>query len=182
MRSDAPAVQVSFATPVFLNEVKNLDFSFTVSEELTPEFDRPMRELIVPVDPYEKCYYNRPQDFSGYIDNFDAQLFALHIDGQAAGYLAISRHWNGFALIEDIAIDRAFRQRGCGRQLMAAAQQWAREKSLNGLTLETQSNNVAACLFYERQGFRLGGIDRDLYRAMDPQKPEIALFWYFWFH
>lgn len=176
-----PDVSISFATPSFLIDVRTLDFSFTVSQEIKPEFDRPLSQGICDVEPYEKRYFNQPQDFSGYIDNQDAQLFAAHVDRQAAGYLAISRHWNGLALVEDIAIGKGFRQQGCGRLLMDKAQEWAREKSLSGLTLETQSNNVAACLFYERYGFRLSGIDRDLYRALDPLTHEIALFWYLWF-
>jgi ribosomal protein S18 acetylase RimI-like enzyme len=47
-----------------------------------------------------------------------------------------------------------------------------------GLMLETQNNTHAACLLYEKHGFRLGGIDRFLYRGIDPRSREIALFWY----
>jgi len=51
-------------------------------------------------------------------------------------------------------------------------------ENLPGLMLETQNNNLAACAFYEKHGFRLGGIDRCLYQGLDPQSSEIALFWY----
>jgi len=45
--------------------------------------------------------------------------------------------------------------------------------------LETQHNNVAACRLYARHGFRLGGVDLDLYRGLPhPGRHEIALFWY----
>jgi streptothricin acetyltransferase len=54
-------------------------------------------------------------------------------------------------------------------------------QGLPGVRLETQSNNVAACRFYERQGFVLKGFDADLYRGEMPGTREIALFWYFWF-
>lgn len=53
-------------------------------------------------------------------------------------------------------------------------------KILSGLTLETQSDNVAVCLFYRRQGLRLSGINRDFYRAFDPLTHEVALYWYLW--
>jgi ribosomal protein S18 acetylase RimI-like enzyme len=55
---------------------------------------------------------------------------------------------------------------------------WAREKNLPGIRLETQSNNVAACRFYYRYGFRLGGFDRQLYAALGMEHPEVALYWY----
>ena len=44
--------------------------------------------------------------------------------------------------------------------------------------LETQNINVAACLFYARCGFVLGGYDRFLYRGLTPETDEIALYWY----
>jgi streptothricin acetyltransferase len=44
--------------------------------------------------------------------------------------------------------------------------------------LETQNDNVPACLFYERCGFTLAGFDRNLYRALRPDTEEIALYWY----
>jgi streptothricin acetyltransferase len=47
--------------------------------------------------------------------------------------------------------------------------------------LETQNINVAACLFYQRCGFTLGGFDRYLYRGLDPSTEEVALYWYLLF-
>jgi streptothricin acetyltransferase len=47
--------------------------------------------------------------------------------------------------------------------------------------LETQNTNVAACLFYRRCGFELGGFDRFLYHAIHPDSDEIALYWYMFF-
>lgn len=56
---------------------------------------------------------------------------------------------------------------------------WAEAVGLNTIRLETQSNNVAACRFYQRFGFVLGGYDRYLYCRMDPDvSADVALFWY----
>jgi hypothetical protein len=48
---------------------------------------------------------------------------------------------------------------------MDRAVSWANEQGLPGIRLETQSNNVGACRFYERYGFELAGYDRHLYSA-----------------
>lgn len=34
--------------------------------------------------------------------------------------------------------------------------------------LETQNNNMAACRYYHRYGFELGGIDHLIYRGLAP--------------
>ena len=61
---------------------------------------------------------------------------------------------------------------------MDRAVAWAIERGLPGIRLETQDNNVPACRFYEAYGFHLGGFDCDLYRGLDGETKEIALFWY----
>jgi ribosomal protein S18 acetylase RimI-like enzyme len=78
------------------------------------------------------------------------------------GYLAISRNWNGYALIDDIAVNSSARRRRVGSALLEAGAAWTLEQKLPGMMLETQNNNVTACFFYERHGFVLGGIDRFL--------------------
>jgi ribosomal protein S18 acetylase RimI-like enzyme len=65
--------------------------------------------------------------------------------------------------------------------LTLRAIEWAKEKGLPGLMLETQNNNVAACHLYESCGFELGGFDRNLYKGLHPDTKEIALYWYLFF-
>ena len=81
-------------------------------------------------------------------------------------------------LIEDLAVDRSVRRSGIGSLLMDIAAEWTKELGLPTIRLETQSNNVPACRFYQRYGFKLGGFDRYLYSALDLQRHETALYWY----
>lgn len=180
MSENPSPLSVVPASEALIAVLAELDYSFEVTEELAAVFDRPVADCLTPVEAYEKHYFNDPQQFSRYIDSMDGALFIALLAERAVGYLAVSRNWNGLALVEDIAVDRHMRQSGCGRALMDAAVQWAREKNLSGLMLETQSNNVAGCFFYEKYGFELAGIDRALYRALNPQRSETALFWYLW--
>jgi len=86
---------------------------------------------------------------------------------------------HGVALyLEDITVKTAYRRQGIGRALVNRAIDWTRSRQLPGIMLETQNNNVAACRFYERCGFELGGFDRHLYGALHPDTREIALYWY----
>ena len=105
------------------------------------------------------------------------QVWARQISNRVDG---TQRNWNRF-VYEDIVVDRSFRRCGVGQTLMARARQWAQERCLAGLMLETQDNNVGACEFYEACGLRLGGFDTRLYKGLDPNTNEAALFWYLLF-
>ncbi|MFD0712789.1 GNAT family N-acetyltransferase [Paenibacillus sp. GCM10027626] len=105
-------------------------------------------------------------------------IYAAFAGEQAVGRIVLTRHWNHFAYIEDIAVDKRFRRHGIGRRLIYQAAQWAEKHGLAGLTLETQTNNVPACKFYERCGFVIGGFDAYLYRGIPQHRDEVAVYWY----
>jgi len=48
-----------------------------------------------------------------------------------------------------------------------------------GIMLETQNNNVKACRFYESCGFVIGGVDFHVYKGIDPDSREAAVYWYY---
>ena len=75
-------------------------------------------------------------------------------------------------------MDVKFRRQGIGKQLILQAQRWAQDRSLAGIMLETQDNNVSACKFYESCGFQLRGFDAYLYKGINIHTDEIALYWY----
>ena len=60
--------------------------------------------------------------------------------------------------------------------LLKVAETWAQDKSLIGLSLEAQNDNVIACRFYEKEGFVLGGADTMKQHA-NPNI-DITLYWY----
>ena len=100
------------------------------------------------------------------------------MDGQIAGQIILRENWNNFAYIEDIAVDIKFRRRGIGEELILWAKGWAQAKGLAGIMLETQNNNRPACKFYKHCGFQLAGFDRYLYKGIDKDSNEVALYWY----
>ncbi|QRY67564.1 GNAT family N-acetyltransferase [Ensifer sp. PDNC004] len=170
------AVNVAPADGRFVSDFAGCDFSFEITSEALP-FTGPGLRDIAPVERYIKAYESDPDELVAAAGP-DAALFAARLDGRLAGYIALSKTWNGFAEVDDIAVDSNARRAGVARALMDRAVLWARERGLPGIRLETQSNNVAACRFHERYGFELAGYDRHLYSALTPGTHEIALFWY----
>jgi len=148
------------------------------SERVLRSEQNTIRYSVIAIPPYEKTYPPNQIEYDAYIRNPEQCVFLAHCDGALAGELIVRRWWNNFAYLEDITVKTAYRRQGIGRALVNRAIDWARSRQLPGIMLETQNNNVAACRFYERCGFELGGFDRHLYRALHPDTREIALYWY----
>jgi len=163
-----------------IKDAYGFDDSFLVESELALfAEDGVVRYQIVPVPPYRKRYSRDAQDdLSVHLKAPDKAVFLAYLDGSVAGRVLLSEGWNRSAWIEDLAVDVRCRRAGVGRALMDRAVAWAIERGRSGIRLETQNNNVPACKFYEAYRFHLGGFDRDLYRGLDEETTEIALFWY----
>ena len=131
---------------------------------------------IVSVKPYEKDYPAEDVNYS--FEGSDPTIFFAEVDGKLAGCIRMLKWWNQFAYIEDISVNPEYRGLGIGRRLLEHGIQWAREDGYPGIMLETQDNNVPACKLYQSVGFVLGGFDRFVYKAINPDTIETALYWY----
>lgn len=166
-----------------LHDANKCDADFTVDSKLVLRAEnRVIRYSILSVEPYQKRYVFEEKDYNSYISNPNKTVYFAYADGQLAGQINVAKHWNDYAWIDDFAVDTRFRLRGVGRALMQKAVDWAKEKNLPGIMLETQDVNALACRFYEKFGFKLRGFDTYLYKGLNPATDEIALFWYLIFN
>jgi streptothricin acetyltransferase len=100
--------------------------------------------------------------------------------GRLAALLDVEREgWHHAARLWNIAIDRRYRRQGLGRELVRRALAWARSENLRAVWLETQTNNLPACRFYQAMGFMLCGIDDHFYSNSDIGLNEVAIFWWY---
>ena len=176
------SITVRPAVAADIAELEQRDFRFTIDAILTGPFDGPDLTLTArPVPPRDKTYPFDKTALREGVGGGDSSLFVAQArEHMPVGYLLLSRAWNGYASIDDYAVDRAHRRLGAGRLLLDAAIAWTRMQGLPGVRLETQSTNVAACRHYADYGFTLEGHDRALYRALHPDSDETALYWYLW--
>ncbi len=128
------------------------------------------------VEPYERDYAAEDVEYG--FDNDSATIFFAEVDGKLAGRIRMLKWWNQFGYVEDIVVNPEYRGMGLGRQLLERGIQWARDNGYPGVMLETQDNNVPACTLYQSCGFVLGGFDRNVYKAINPDTKETALYWY----
>jgi ribosomal protein S18 acetylase RimI-like enzyme len=109
---------------------------------------------------------------------FFAEVGAMHASPLLAGRIRMLKWWNQFGYVEDLVVNPEYRGLGIGRKLLERGIQWARENDFPGVMLETQDDNVPACMLYQSCGFVLSGFDRNVYKAINPNTKETALYWY----
>ena len=162
-----------------LHQINQCDASFTVDSKLIMSAKNgKISYTLVSVSPYTKQYEIEETDFKIFISNPDRIVIFAYANDELAGQVRIMKYWNGYAYIDNIAVDTKFRRQGVGRALIERAIEWARTKGFPGIMLETQNNNVAGCKLYESCGFELRGFDTHLYTGLNPNTDEIALYWY----
>ncbi len=165
-----------------IGDVGQIDGQFVIDSQLLLQAENnQIRYTVIDLTPAKKRYAKEEIDYSTYLGDPTKVIFLAYVDGDIAGRIILRKNWNKYAYIEDIAVDEKFRRRGLGRALIDQAIQWARQMGLPGLMLETQSNNVQACRFYESCGFLIGGFDNLLYGGLDVATDEVAVFWYLLF-
>ena len=76
--------------------------------------------------------------------------------GMISCQLVISSAEGGWSLlVEDLIVNRQDRGRGVGRELLAAAAAWGRERGARRMQLLADRNNNQALAFYRSQGLDL---------------------------
>lgn len=127
--------------------------------------------------PYEKFYPGDDVQYENYIGNSEQTVYFYYDGVECAGQIRLKKYWNRYAFVADIAVSQSSRGKGIGTKLIQKAVEWAREKNLGGLMLETQDVNLLACRFYHKLGFQIGGVDTMLYANFD-SADEKGIFWY----
>lgn len=162
-----------------IHHIDQCDSSFTVDSKLILNAENgKISYTVVELPPYTKQYQADKTDHSAYISNPDKTIFLAYVDAELAGQIRVTKYWNAHAYIDDLAVDTKHRRQGVGRALIERVIEWAKAKGFPGIMLETQNNNVPACLLYKGCGFELRGFDTHLYNAINPNTNEIALYWY----
>jgi ribosomal protein S18 acetylase RimI-like enzyme len=99
------------------------------------------------------------------------------VDGERiVGFVCTSwQFWNRRVVLWHIYVDRAYRGQGLGHRLLDQVYARANRQQALAIFLETSNLNVPGVAWYERQGFRLGGLDTTLYNGTEAAE-EMALY------
>lgn len=82
---------------------------------------------------------------------------------QTVGLAIFKEQWHQYIYLEDLKVNGQYRRRGVAQALLAAAEEVAKSKNYKGFWTIGQNNNLAACLFYVKYGFEIGGLETKVY-------------------
>ena len=172
------AIKIQPLTEQSITIINDTNESFPIIGKVLPRF-------FDGIWSYEEQLYDTPSeirfpddklDWSTYIDSSEKIILLAFHENECIGQIRLVKDWNRLAYIENIAVRSSFRKSGVGHLLLEAAEAWAKEQSLIGLSLEAQNDNLIACRFYVKEGFVLGGVDT-LKQSANPEI-DITLYWY----
>ncbi|AZN43905.1 GNAT family N-acetyltransferase [Paenibacillus albus] len=164
--------------PEWIKDINVTNEPFNLFGRVVPQFQNGSwsYEEILFDESRETCFPEDRLNWNDYIGQENKALF-LAYDGQACvGQIRLIRDWTRFGYIENIATIQAYRRSGVGKMLLDQAEAWAKDKQLIGLSLEAQDDNLAACRFYAKHGFVLGGVDT--LKQSGNANIDATLYWY----
>jgi len=137
---------------------------------LLAELNRYVHELHVAAEP--ELY--RPYDsnaiaavFATWIDGEDREFLVAERDGETVGYASVQvlrrpahtfAHARASVLVDQLAVVPAARRSGVGRQLMAAAEEYARSHGIARVELDVRGFNQQAIDFYRSCSYEVDKI------------------------
>ena len=77
----------------------------------------------------------------------------------------------------DLKVNRNYRRHNIGEMLIEKSKEIAVKHGYNGLYTQGQDNNLAACLFYIKCGFVIGGLNTNVYKGTK-QEGEADIYFY----
>ncbi|KAL7794382.1 acyl-CoA N-acyltransferase [Trichoderma ceciliae] len=174
-------MEIRRATRLTKEDISDRDFSFEIFAEVGKPYESLALDGKITTNPLNVARKDFGFDESEFenIKEPDGALFTVVGGGSVYGYIHATKSWNNMVEIRWIVLDVSIRGHGYGRMLLDEVVKWARQLGVAGIRLESQSNNVAACLFYKRNGFMFGGYDEYLYKAIPQNRHETAFFWYY---
>lgn len=126
-------------------------------------------------DVSEMCFPDENYDYDEMREN---SVFLGAYDGEACVGLAILQDGMcRYMYLYDLKVSRACRSQGVGRALIEKAKETCKTKGYRGIYTQGQDNNLGACRFYLKAGFRIGGLDTEVYKGTK-QEGKSDIFFY----
>lgn len=119
------------------------------------EFHQSQRgEMCFPDESYD---YDRMAPSTFFVGAYDS--------GKCIGLAVLEKGFFKYLYLSDLKVNQSHRGRGVGRMLIEKCMEIAKAEHMRGVSLQAQDNNLSACLFYLKTGFRIGGLDTEGYNG-----------------
>ncbi len=148
--------------------LSSIDSRSISTEKLLVTFDnKEFHYSFTEVASFTKKYDPRMLPIDNYFEQDKYHVLYAYLKDKIIGQIILYKSWNNYCYIDDIRVDEAHKGMGIGRALIEVSCDWAMEKNLKAIALETQDVNASACRFYLREGFHIGAVDTHKYLLLD---------------
>lgn len=131
--------------------------------------------LFAPGEVSEMCF---PEENYDYESMKADHVFLGAYDGEKCVGLAIFRDAIFcYMYLYDLKVSRAYRNRGVGHMLLEKAREVCAARGYRGVCCQGQDSNLGACRFYLGAGFRIGGLDTEVYKGSSQEGTSDILFY-----
>lgn len=160
-------------------DIRLLNEPFSLFGRLLPSYQNGVweytQELFPPDRISEMCFPDENYDFDQMCSD---HIFIGAYDGDCCVGLAIvQKPWLKYLYLYDFKVNRSHRSTGAAAQLLEHCCRVARELGCRGIYTQGQDNNLAACRFYLKHGFVIGGLDTMVYNGTSQQGKSDVIFY-----
>lgn len=123
----------------------------------------------------EMCFPDESYSYDEMAENTD--FIGAYRDGTCVGLAILEKSFFKYLYLSDLKVAASCRKLGIGKMLVEKCMELAKERKMQGVSLTVQDNNLSACLFYLKTGFRIGGLDTEVYNGTSQEgKADIIMY------
>ncbi len=123
----------------------------------------------------EMCFPDEAYDYDKMVP---ATFFVgAYENEKCIGLAVLERSFFKYLYLSDLKVSSSHRSRGVGRMLIEKCMEIAKAEHMRGVSLQAQDNNLSACLFYLKTGFRIGGLDTEIYNGTSQEGKADIMFY-----
>lgn len=138
---------------------------FEIFGRLIPRFDGEKWSFSEEIFPKTAtmCFPEENYDFDEMSGN--TVFIGVYNGEKCVGLAVLQDDWTKYMYLNDLKVCGNYRRQGAGRLLIEKCLDVAKSHGYIGIHLVGQDNNLAACRFYLKNGFEIGGLDTRTYRG-----------------
>lgn len=123
----------------------------------------------------EMCFPDENYDFVDMQKN--SVFIGAYDDGKCIGLAIMQNAWFKYMYLYDLKVSKDYRNKGIATALIQKATEVCKQRGYSGIYTQGQDNNLAACLFYIKSGFHIGGLDTDVYKGTKQEGKSDIIFY-----
>lgn len=126
----------------------------------------------------EVCEMCFPDEKYNFDEMSEKHIFIGAYDDEKCIGLAIMRHeWMKYMYLYDLKVNDTYRGKNVAAMLVEKMKEAAKDNNYNGIYTLGQDNNLAACKFYIKSGFVIGGLDTKVYQGTSQEGKKDIIFY-----